>query len=232
MENKYVMGIDIGTQSVKVCIFDIYGKIQAKHTINQYMDSTKSGWATEKPEQWWKMVCTAARKTIEKSGVSSEHIVGVGCGAVMHSPVGLTKDGELTDSDVQLYCDKRNSDIVTKLHLHKELDRLVHNYTSNTIGTQWMGMKICWIKENEPEKYSRTYKFISAKDYINYELCGEFATDPSEASGTALMCKDRDEWSEETVKALGLDIEKLPRIVSSSEVVGKVVLVFRKWLLP
>jgi xylulokinase len=222
MERKYLLGIDIGTQSVKVCLFDINGDIVEKQIIPQYMDTIKPGWASENPNIWWKNVCDGLNAVIKKSAVNPDRIAGLGIDAVMHSPVGITRDGELTDDNVQMYCDKRNADLVMKLHAKSDLNETVHRITSNLAGTQWMGMKIAWIKEHMPDSYDKTYKYISAKDFINYKLCGEIATDPSEASGTCLLKKDTDEWSCEVSQILNIDYEKLPKLRNAFEVIGTV----------
>lgn len=215
------MGIDIGTQSVKICVFDSQGEILAKHSERQYMHVPAPGWAVERPEQWWELIVKSIHELDKNPVISLKQIRAVGVDAVMHSPVAIGLDGSIVEEEVQLYCDKRTGDIVERLG--KEYDAAWYqDITGNPFAPHLMGIKIKWIKECNPEKYERTRKFVSGKDYINYKLTGEIAIDYSEASGTGLYDRKTDDWSDEAVRLMGLDKDKLPKICESNTVIGKV----------
>lgn len=219
MSAKYMLGVDIGTQSIRTYVYDLSGKCIASASVDQYMDTPKPGWATQKPEFWWSSVAQNIKTVITKSGINSTSIASVGCCAVMHSPVPVTKDMRVLHKDVQLYCDKRAADIADELSLRSNIDK-VFDMSANVPTSNWFGIKIKWIKENMPEMYEKTYKFVTPKDYINYMLTGEACIDHSEASGSFMMNKDMDMWSDELIENVGLDKEKLPRIAASSDVIG------------
>lgn len=113
--------------------------------------------------------------------ISAEAVKGIGVDGVCHSPVLVDQDGELLQRDIQLYCDKRNADIVERCRTDYKA-RGIWEETGNVPACNWMGMKIRWIKENEPELYEKAACILSAKDYINLRLTGITGTDPSEAS--------------------------------------------------
>lgn len=215
------MGIDIGTQSVKVCIFDSQGVILAKHSERQYMHVPAPGWAVERPGLWWELIVKCIHELGKKPDVSLSQVQAVGVDAVMHSPVGIGPDGNIVEEEVQLYCDKRTGGLVERLG--KEHDAVWYqNLTGNPFAPHLMGVKIKWIKEQYPEQYAETCKFVSGKDYINYRLTGEIATDYSEASGTGIFDRETDDWSVEAVDLLGLDKEKFPQICESHTVIGTI----------
>lgn len=221
MTNQYMLGIDIGTQSIRVSLFETNGNSVTFSAAPQYMTSEKPGWATEKPGVWWDCVKENIKNVLKQSGIDPEDIVSIGTGAVMHSPVQISKNGELIADDVQIYSDKRTSGIVENLRGRKDID-LYNGIAANVPAPSWMGLKIKWIKDNMPEAYERTYKFVSAKDYVNYMLTGEMCMDPSEASGAYLMNYENDKWSDELAGLLEIDINKLPGICASSQIIGKV----------
>lgn len=221
MKRPLFMGIDIGTQSVKVCIFDSQGTILAKHSERQYMHVPASGWAVESPELWWELIIKSICELGKNPKVSLDEVQAVGVDAVMHSPVAIGFDGNIVDEEVQLYCDKRTREIVEQLG--REYDAAWYqNITGNPFAPHLMGIKIKWIKEHNPEKYERTKKYVSGKDYINYKLTGEIATDYSEASGTGVFDRRKDDWSDELIRLMGLDKDKFPVIHESHAVIGKV----------
>lgn len=216
---KLYLGIDIGTQSVKVVAFDELGNVAASASENQYMQNIRPGWATEKPRVWWEKIVNCIQKIVAE--VSAEAICGIGVDGVCHSPVPVDRDGRLLQEDVQLYCDKRCADIVER-YLEDYKQQGVWEATRNVPAGNWMGIKIRWIKEHEPAVYEKAACIMSAKDYINLKLTGVMATDPSEASGTMLLDHRSGDWSRRAISYMGLDREKLPVIHKSAEVIGTV----------
>jgi xylulokinase len=185
------------------------------------MTIEKPGWATQKPENWWNCVKKNIKEVLRKSKVNPKDIISIGTCAVMHSPVQISKNGKVIVENVQLYSDKRTSEIVENLRDRKNID-LFNNLTANIPAPNWMGMKIKWIKEHMSKEYEDTYKFISAKDYINFCLTSEICTDPSEASGTYLMMFENNAWSSELTSFLDIDMDKLPSLCPSSQIIGKI----------
>ena len=77
-----------------------------------------------------------------------------------------------------------------------------------------------WIRENEPDIFEKTYKMLQVKDYIIYRMTGEFVTDYSDASGTNALDLENLKWSEEILAAAGIDMDKLPRLHASTDIIG------------
>jgi len=216
-----MLGIDIGTQSIRTQLFDVKGKCVGAESIEQYMDTVKPGWATQKPEFWWECVTKNINQLLKNAEISPKNIVSVGCCAVMHSPVPVTKDGEVLEKDVQLYCDKRAAHIADDLASRENEDSIFEK-TANVPTSNWFGIKLKWIKDNEPKIYKEAYKFVTPNAFINYKLTGEACIDPSEASGTYMMDKDTMKWSVELINQLGLDEEKLPKICKAYDIIGNI----------
>jgi xylulokinase len=86
----------------------------------------------------------------------------------------------------------------------------------------WLGFKIKWLQVHEPDVYDRTWKFILPKDFINFQLTGEVATDYSEASGSFLMDASTKAWSQALIDQVGIDGGRLPALHASSDVIGRV----------
>ena len=218
MERLY-LGVDIGTQSIKAIAFDAAGHAVACATENQYMANPRPGWATEQPEQWWQKIVLCIRNILTQ--VPAEAICGVGVDGVTHSPVPVDAQGRLLQQDVQLYCDKRGAEIVERAQRDAAFEP-VWRATRNAPACNWMGIKIRWLMEHEPELYERTACFLPANAYINLRLTGVMGTDPSEASGTMLLEHGADRWSDAAISYFGIDADKLPVIRPSREIIGGV----------
>jgi xylulokinase len=123
--------------------------------------------------------------------------------------------------DAIIWADQRSQREIDRVAERVDPKR-VYAVTGHRLSPSYSAGKMLWIKEHDPEAYSRTCKFVQAKDFLAGYLTGTFATDPSDASGTNLYDLERGEWSGEMVDAFGIPPEKLPAIRRSTEVVGEV----------
>src|SRR5437879_7440624 len=82
--------------------------------------------------------------------------------------------------------------------------------------------KLLWVRDHEPALFERVKKVLLPKDYVRFQLTGEFASDVSDASGTALFDVVRRDWSYDLASRLGLDQNILPRVHESIEITGRI----------
>jgi len=218
---KLLLGIDIGTQSIRCGLFDFEGNSVALAAKSQSMSTPKPGWATQSPLTWWQAVVENIQKVISTAKAKPEDIVAVGCCGLMHSPVPIASNGHILTEEVQLYCDKRAAELAEEISNQANISRLFF-LAANMPTSNWFGIKIKWIKKHEPAIYQNTYKFLTAKDFINFMLTGETCIDHSEASGSFLMDQELETWSNELIEAVGIDKEKLPEIHKASSIIGHV----------
>lgn len=218
---KYMLGIDAGTQSIRVYLFDKNLKAIAFRSTPIYIDVDRPLWATQNAELWWPTICGSIREILAETQIAPEDIVSVGCCAHMHGAVPISANGSLLEKNVQLYCDKRTSDLVNRLFEDGSAEEL-YGVSGNIPATNWLGLKILWIKENQPDLYKNIFKVLTPKDYINFKLTGRACIDPTEASGSMLMDAATGCWSDVITSRIGIDNEKLPDIVPSFSEIGNI----------
>jgi len=216
-----LMGIDVGTQSTRVALLDLEGQVVSNASTPQEMVTPRPGWAEQDPEVWWRNVRNNIHQAMEQAEATPDEVLAVGVCGQMHATVPLGKDGELLSHGVQLWCDKRCAGLVNEFKAGPHIEAAMR-LAGNPPIPNWLGFNIQWLKVHEPEVYERAWKFVLSKDYINYQLTGEIATDWSEASGSFLMDIQTQTWSPELVGYLELDLDKLPEVRASSDVVGQV----------
>jgi xylulokinase len=158
---------------------------------------------------------------MEQAEATPDEVLAVGVCGQMHATVPLNKDGELLSHGVQLWCDKRSADLVDEFKAGPHVEAAMRLAGSPPV-PNWLGFNIKWLKVNDPDLYEKTWKFVLSKDYINYRLTGEMATDWSEASGSFLMDAKTKTWAPELAGYLELDMDKLPDVRASSDVLGKI----------
>ncbi len=180
-----------------------------------------AGWAQQRPAYWWELMCGAIREVLGKNTGSSKGIAAVCTCGQMHGPVGINASGDITTPQTQLWCDKRCEEQGNSLCARFDENELLA-ITANPVTAGWVGLKVLWLKEHDPDSYRKTRFYLVPKDFINYRLTGVAATDPSEASGTFLWDAKRDCYSDEMAGRLGLELGKFAPVFPSHEVIGKV----------
>lgn len=214
-----LLSVDIGTESARAALLTPDGQVVASSSQEYALNCPHPGWAEQDPESWWEATIYNIRTILERA--PDVDVVAVGIGGQMHAPVPIDLEGRLVFRAVPLWCDKRSEPQCQAARgILDEEESL--RITGNPIVASWTGFKFKWIKENHPEVYVRTVKFLSCKDYLNLRLTGQCFTDYSEASGTYLFDARCGAWSAELCSALGIDPAKLPDIVNASDVIGTV----------
>ena len=104
---KFILAIDVGTQSTRAAMVTPAGEILALEQIKHEIDAPFDGWAQQRPADWWSETCQVVKKVLASTRVNTGDIAAVSVCGQMHGPVGITKAGALTTESVQLWCDKR-----------------------------------------------------------------------------------------------------------------------------
>lgn len=215
---KAVLGIDVGTTAVKAMLVGEDGAVLAESEVEHPVSVPRPGWSEQHPEMWWRSAVQAVRKALH-SGDGGDHraeVAAIGLSGQMHSSVFLDGDGGVI-RPAMLWNDVRTSAQCRYILDAMGMDGL-HSAVGNLPLEGFTAPKVLWLRENEPDNYSRLRTLLLPKDYIRYRMSGEYATDPSDAAGTLLYdVRDRI-WSEQALTALGLDVDILPNVVESSEV--------------
>lgn len=214
----YLMSIDTGTQSTRVSLIDENGNEVASASRDQKLESPQPGWGVQKPSIWWNNTMECIKEITSNYSLEVKEIAGIGVCGQMHGSVAIDKNGDLIDFPVPLWCDKRESKGLKSLK-QDEIEFL-YNHTGNLPLPAWVGFKIQWIKENMRDVYENADKFFTPKDFLNYMLTGEVATDPTEASGYYVYDAKKESWSKELTQVLEIDFDKLPAIIPSYKKMG------------
>jgi xylulokinase len=216
----YLLGIDVGTSSAKAVLMDEGGAVVAIAAPEYDFATPRPLWAESDPEDWWQATIKAIREIFDKSEVDPGDIAGVGLTGQMHGLVLLDGAGEVLRPCI-MWNDQR-----TAAQCAAITDRVgaaeVLRMTGNPILPGFTAPKIVWVRENEPEVYSRTAHVLLPKDTIRYRLSGEFFTDVSDASGMSLLDVQRRRWSPEMLDACEIPEAWMPEVTESPVASAKV----------
>lgn len=218
----YLLGMDVGTSGTKALLIDAGrdGEVVASCTKTYPLYTPRPLWAEQEPEDWWQATVSAIRELIDGSGIDPKEIRGMGLSGQMHGSVFLDEANQVLRPAI-LWCDQRTQSQCDWIMDTVGRDRTIE-LISNPVLTGFTAGKIIWVRDNEPQVYSRIRKVLLPKDYIRFRLTGEFATEVSDASGTALFNVTKREWAWEMLDAIGIPRDWMPRSYESPEVSGRI----------
>ena len=213
------IGVDLGTSAVKLLLMDGDGKIQKVVSREYPLFFPHPGWSEQNPEDWYKRSMDGIKELIAEA--DKRQIAGISFGGQMHGLVVLDEKDQVIRPAI-LWNDGRTAKECDYLNNTIGKDKL-SQYTANIAFTGFTAPKILWMKENEPENFSRIRKIMLPKDYLAYRLTGVFCTDVSDASGMLLFDVKNRCWSKEMCDICGITTDMLAGIYESYECVGTVL---------
>ena len=208
-----VMGIDLGTSSVKVVSLGPDGRLLAEASAGYDVSAPSAGQAESDPDAWWTATIAAVRECAARAG-SGPAAIGL-CGQ-MHGVV-LTGDGGRPVRPAILWADSRADDEVAA---YRRLPPGLTRTLMNPLASGMAGPLLLWLSAHEPNHYQRATWALQPKDWLRQQITGTVATDPSDASATLLYDVAADQWHIELIEALGLDHRLLPDIARSGGFAG------------
>jgi xylulokinase len=212
--SKYLLGLDIGSSSVKAAIVDVRsGKTLAVCQSPQeemVISSPQSGWAEQDPEMWWHHAKESFHLALKKAGIDSKLIAAIGVGYQMHGLVCVDKDFKVVRPSI-IWCDSRAAAIGDKA-FHTLSEAFCLSHYLNSPGN-FTASKLRWVKENEPKVYDRIHKIMLPGDYIALKLTGEACTTASGLSEGIFWDFEKQSVATDVLKHYGFDAAVLSRVV-------------------
>ncbi|HAU99896.1 MAG TPA: xylulokinase [Lachnospiraceae bacterium] len=212
------IGVDLGTSAVKLLLMEGDGRIVNIVSKEYPISFPHPGWSEQKPEDWWEQTKEGLKELTKDC--DKDKIKGISFGGQMHGLVVLDENDNVIRPAI-LWNDGRTGKETDYLNNVIGKDKL-SEYTANIAFAGFTAPKLLWMKENEPENFSRIAKIMLPKDYIAYKLSGVHCTDVSDASGMLLFDVKNKRWSPEMLEICSVKEEQLAKIFESYEVVGTI----------
>lgn len=218
---RTVLGIDLGTQSVKVVFYDYDDhSVAAVASAPLTLDQDASGKAEQHPDDWLDAL-QAALKQIDAEVRNS--ITAIGVSGQQHGFVALDIDGKPL-RPAKLWCDTTTQ---------AQADRIMETVggrehciaiSGNALVTGYTAPKILWLQDHEPENYRQLASILLPHDYLNFKLTGNSVMEFGDASGTGLMDIRSRQWQRQLLDAIDPDrdlADCLPPLVEAGSFIGE-----------
>ncbi|NQV15324.1 xylulose kinase [bacterium] len=231
-DSKYIYTIDLGTGGPKVALISTQGEVAAHDFEATELMLYPDGGAEQDPADWWRAITTATHRLMAQSSVALDDIIAVSCTAQWSGTVAVDENGDHLMNSI-IWMDSRGE---------AYLDEIVggpikfEGYGIHKIPT-WLGKTggmpthsgkdpiahILYIREQHPDVYQKTYKFLEPKDWVNLKLTGIFAA-TYDSITLHWVTDNRDisnvSYSKKLLKMATLEREKLPNLRAPAEILG------------
>ncbi|GAA4067253.1 gluconokinase [Amphibacillus indicireducens] len=212
---ELVIGLDMGTTSVKVVIFDLKGKLITQTEELITTSYPKSDWAEQNPNEIEKACILAMKNAISELNKSQDKVLAVGISAAMHSLICIDEEMDPL-SPVMIWSDKRSSQIAEKLIATN--DEEIYSKTGTPIHPMTPFLKLIWLREENLKAYQNASYFMSMKEYLVQKWFGKRMIDYSMASATGLFNAKELKWERSALKLAGIKEEQLSEVVPPTEI--------------
>lgn len=220
---KYVIAYDLGTGGIKTSIYGEDG-VGKGFRFKAYDTSFPGeGMREQRPETWWEAVKSTTKDLLSETGIPPENISSLAVSGHSLGVIPIGYDGQLLCEYVPIWSDSRATKEAEDFFLKVPEEEWYLSTGNGFNPALYSIFKILWYKNNLPGIYVATNKFIGTKDYINYKMTGVLATDTSYASGCGVFSLKDGCYNMDYIEKAGVDADKLPQILKSTDVIGNIL---------
>ena len=201
----YLMGVDLGSTSLKAIVYDLEGRIVAsgsRPTERAHPDPGHPEWTVWMPEMIWGGVTASIRDAVAQLDDPTQ-IRAVAVAGMGGDGVPVDENGQWLYPFISWLCPRTAPQLAW-------WEKTIGADKTFAVGGNMMwtfssALRVLWMQEHEPEILKRTAKWLLIEDFVNYMLSGVQATDYSMASTTFLFDQLQRTWSDEMLGASGID---------------------------
>ncbi len=232
---KAILAVDLGTSGVKVALITIRGEVLGWESQPLRLILTPEGGTEQAPDEWWQAFTSAAKRLLKNHPDKIQFIQAICCSTQGEGTIPVDKQGNALSNCI-LWMDMRGA-----ANLKNQLKGLVNidgaaltkvlHFIRSTGGMPSMTGKdpashMLYIRDEIPDVYEKTYKFLNVLDYMNLRLTGRYAA-TVDSILTSWVTDNRDpnaiQYDDRLIHILGIEKEKLPEVVSCTTVLGTIL---------
>lgn len=212
-----LLGVDVGTSSAKAVLADTRGEFFATATEAYQYSVPSLGGAEQDPDDWWRGVCAATRSLLESNPDAAKRVTGIAISGQGVAAVVLDAQNKALRK-AMLWMDTRPSSQAASLELQAGVK--IAAISGKQAAAYNVEPKLMWLREHEPELWSKVNWFTTTTGYVTYRLTGRRVMNHSDAG--ILLSYDLKQrcWSDELIHEIGLSRALYPELAECDEVIG------------
>ena len=201
LNDQYMLGLDVGTQSLRAAVVDLTGRTKAFGVCPIETHYPQPGRAEQDPSQWWSAARQAVGKALNEAGILPEQVAGIGLDCTACTVVVCDLDGKPARPAL-LWMDQR---------AHAEAETIsqtndpVLRYVSGRVSPEWMLPKALWLKDHEPGHYINAERIVECTDWMMHKLTGAWTLSLNHVAVKWNYARPDGGWPLQLMQAVGLD---------------------------
>lgn len=204
---EWFLGIDLGTGSCKAVVTVPEGDVIGFGSREYEAAKIRSKWEEQDPEELFRAAVEASKEAVQSACVGGTSCAGLSLGGALHSLMAIDQEGKPL-TGVITWADSRASKEALGAREGPTAEKL-YRETGCPAHPMYPLFKIIWLREHRRDLFKRTWRFISAKEYVVWRMTGEFAVDFSIAAGSGLLDVRNLKWSPMALDLAGIGEERL-----------------------
>jgi xylulokinase len=215
-----LLGIDVGTSSVKGLVCDTAGHVVVQATEEHPLHAPRPGWAEESPADWWANVVAVIQACLADPRVSPHRIAAIGTTGMVPTVMLLDADGEPLRPSIQQNDARATREIE---QLRTTLDpQTFFKMTGASLSQQSVSPKLRWLQRHEPEIWAQTHHILGSYSYVAAQLTGTITTEINWALESGLYDLTTEQWAPILLESAHVPTELLPPIQRPTDIIGTV----------
>lgn len=212
--SRYVMGIDIGTTSTKSVLFNRHGHVIHQCAIGYPLHKPTPATAEQDPDEIFRAVVKTVQQVV--SQVDPTEITCLSLSAAMHSLIVLNEANQPITKSIT-WADNRGAKWARQLK-GTDQGQSLYRRTGTPIHPMSPLIKLIWLRHECPDCFNQAAHFISIKEYVLYQLFGQYVVDHSIASAMGLLNLEALDWDAEALSLAGVTPEQLSKLVPTTHI--------------
>jgi xylulokinase len=218
----FIIAYDLGTGGVKASLHGEDGATLGRAFSPYATSYPHPRWHEQRPLDWWQGVCTVTGMLLRECGARAADVRAVALSGHSLVAAPLGRDGGLLMDSVPIWSDTRAANEAQEFFARVPYDAWYMATGNGDPPETYSVMKLMWLQKHYPAVWDSTDKVVGSKDYVNFRLTGNIATDHTYASGSGMFDLKDLKYHSGYIAAAGIDRSVLPDVVSSHTVVGAV----------
>ncbi len=219
VEIKFVLGIDVGTTSIKSVLLNSEGAIMASAMKEYFLDSGPNDTCEVHPDVYWKITCQVIQELLIVSKVNPELVKGLAFSSQGETLIVVDYEGFPVRKAI-VWLDNRSTIEAREIE-YKFGNQLIMDVTGQPeVAPTWPATRILWLRKNEPETFCKASKYLLVEDFLLFKMTGQYHTEHSLASSTLYFDISKKVWWAEMLDFIGISANQLPQINSSGISIG------------
>ena len=209
------MGFDAGGGGGRCLVLDL-GSGRSCAVRRNWSHATRQG-AELQAEGVWSDLAGLSRRALQRSGARPDQVVGLAATSMRHSLVALDEAGRAILAAANT--DARA--VLEGLRLGAEHGRELHSQTGRWPGPIFAAPRLRWLRREEPELWAQIRSVLSLSDWVAYRLCGERASEPTQACETLLFSIQKMSWDRDLEELCDVPLDLFPELRKPGEALGR-----------